>query len=111
MCDCFCFTSPSILNDVGIFGSDDIIAIEKATLDVIANYKIIKENLPAIIEFQEDAGHPFQQIHGPYKDPYLMLQYGEKLGLGNSDYELVDLMPAQVIKHGERVIFHVSATQ
>jgi hypothetical protein len=43
-------------------------------------------------------GHPFQQLHGPFKDPYLVVQYGEALGLGTREYELVDVLPVAKIE-------------
>ena len=43
------------------------------------------------MEVQPRAGHPFQQLHGPYKNPYLVTQFGEKLGLGSRRYELIDV--------------------
>jgi len=38
-------------------------------------------------------------LHGPLKDPYLVVQYGEQLGLGIRDYELVDVLPVEKIEH------------
>jgi uncharacterized Fe-S center protein len=98
VCDCFGFTSMPILPDVGIFGSDDIISIERAVLDAISGLSLFSENLPLAMEFQPGAGHPFQQLHGPLKDPYLVTEYGEKLGLGSRDYELVDVMPLEKVE-------------
>ena len=46
VCDCFGFTGPSILPDAGIFGSDDIVALDTAVLDVIGKMKLIEENVP-----------------------------------------------------------------
>jgi uncharacterized Fe-S center protein len=34
VCDCFGFTGMPILPDAGIFGSDDIVAIDRAVLDL-----------------------------------------------------------------------------
>jgi uncharacterized Fe-S center protein len=98
VCDCFGFTSMPILPDVGIFGSDDIIAIERAVLDATAGMRLIEENLPLAMEIHTRVGHPFQQIHGPLKDPYLVTEYGEKLGLGSRDYELVDVLPLEKVE-------------
>jgi uncharacterized Fe-S center protein len=95
VCDCFGFTSMPILPDVGIFGSDDIIAVERAVLDATASLKLIEENLPLAMEVHTRTGHPFQQLHGPLKNPYLVTEYGEKLGLGTHDYELVDVLPLE----------------
>ena len=43
-------------------------------------------------------GHPLRWLHGPLKDPYLVVQYGERLGLGVRDYELVDVLPVEQIE-------------
>jgi uncharacterized Fe-S center protein len=103
VCDCFGFTSMPILPDVGIFGSDDIIAIERAVLDATAGMRLIEENLPLVMEVHSRTGHPFQQIHGPLKDPYLVTEYGEKLGLGSRDYELVDILPLEKVERSAPV--------
>jgi hypothetical protein len=98
VCDCFGFTSMPILPDAGVFGSDDIVALDKAVLDVIGQTKLIEENIPLCLEVHTRQGHPFQQLHGPLKDPYLVTVYGEKLGLGSRDYELVDVYPLEKIE-------------
>jgi uncharacterized protein len=95
VCDCFGFTSMPILPDVGIFGSDDIVAIEQAALDLTGQTRLIEENLPTIMEVHTRVGHPFRWLHGPLKDPYLVVEYGEKLGLGSRQYELVDVLPVE----------------
>lgn len=97
VCDCFGFTSMPILRDAGIFGSDDIIAIEQAVLDVTAQSPLIEENIPTSMEVHTRQGHPFRWLHGPFKDPYVAVQYGEQLGLGTHDYELVDVLPVEEI--------------
>ncbi len=98
VCDCFGFTGLPILPDVGIFGSDDIVAVEQATLDALAKHRLIEENVPLSMEVHTRQGHPLQWLHGPYKDPYLVVRYGEALGLGRREYELVDVMPAEKIE-------------
>ncbi|HEX7567608.1 MAG TPA: DUF362 domain-containing protein [Anaerolineaceae bacterium] len=95
VCDCFGFTSLPILPDAGIFGSDDIVAIEQATLDVIAQSHLIEENIPTCMEVFQHEGHPFAQLHGSYKDPYKVVEYAAALGLGSREYELVDVLPVQ----------------
>ena len=103
VCDCFGFTSMPILPDVGIFGSDDIIAVERAVLDATAGMRLMTENLPLVMEVTSSQGHPFQQLHGPLKDPYLVTEYGEKLGLGSRDYELVDVLPLENVERSSAV--------
>ncbi len=93
MCDCFGFTSLPVLNDVGIFAGNDIVAVEKATLDKIAGQEVIRQNIPSCMPLTIRPGlHPFQVIHGPLKDPYFVVKEGERLGLGTSKYKLVDIM-------------------
>jgi len=98
VCDCFGFTSMPILPDAGIFGSDDIVALEQAVLDAIGRLRLIEENIPTSMEVHTREGHPFRWLHGPYKDPYLVVEYGEKLGLGTRKYELVDVLPVEQIE-------------
>jgi uncharacterized protein len=93
VCDCFGFTGLSVLPDAGLFGSDDIVAIDKAVLDVTAKTPLIEENIPDCLEVVTHDMHPFANLHGPYKDPYKAVQYAEKEGLGSQDYELIDVLP------------------
>ncbi len=109
VCDCFGFTGANILPDIGIFGSDDIVAVEQATLDELAKYKIIEENMPAVLKLQKDAPHPFQQIHGKLKDPYVVVKECEKLGLGTREYELIDFMPLEIPTFGDKIFGHINA--
>ncbi len=105
LCDCFGFTGMPILPDAGVFGSDDIIALETAVLDVTGQSRLIEENLPTSMEVHTREGHPFAWLHGPYKDPYLVTVYGEQLGLGSRRYELVDVFPVeQVLSLGMQYI-------
>ncbi len=93
VCDCFGFTSMPILPDAGLFGSDDIVALDQATLDTIRPLRLIEENIPACMEVHTREGHPFRWLHGPLKDPYKVLEFAEKMGLGSREYELLDVFP------------------
>ena len=95
VCDCFGFTSMPVLADAGIFGSDDIVAVDRAVLDATANDRLIEENVPTSMEVHTRQGHPFRWLHGPLKDPYLVTEYGAQLGLGSREYELVDVLPVE----------------
>ena len=109
LCDCFGFTSKPILQDAGIFGSDDIVALDKAVLDKTADLPLMEENVPTSMEVQRDAGHPFAQLHGKFKDPYVLINFAEKLGIGSQDYELVDVLPVDDLSPVTKG-FYVSAT-
>ncbi len=108
VCDCFGFTSMPILRDAGIFGSDDIVALDQAVLDMTASYPLLEENVPTSMEVHTRAGHPLAWLHGPHKDPYKITEYGEQLGLGSRQYDLVDLLPVEEITPAP--IGYISAT-
>jgi uncharacterized Fe-S center protein len=92
-CDCWGYTTGQILPDLGILGSKDIVAIDKATLDLLSKRPLIRENVSQSLEINDDADlHPFARIHGPYKDPYNMIRYAEKYGLGSADYVLEEVL-------------------
>jgi len=95
-CDCLGMGQPPVVNDIGVLGSKDIVAIETATLDLIKKEGIIEKAIPPFLKHvnlnaDEDL-HPFTRLHGPYKDPYEAVRYIEKLGLGTSQYELIEIL-------------------
>ncbi len=108
VCDCFGFTGMPILKDEGVFGSDDIVAIDQAVLDVTGKLTLIEENIPTSMEVHTREGHPFRWLHGPLKDPYLVVEYGEQLGLGSRQYELVDILPVEA--HPFPSLTYISST-
>lgn len=93
-CDCWGFTQGNILPDLGVLGSDDILAADKATLDLLKDKPLIKENIPRSLDVNDNPElHPFARIWGPWKDPYLQIYYGEKYRLGEPRYELEEIHP------------------
>jgi len=93
-CDCWGFTTGQILPDLGVLGSRDIVAVDKATLDLLAQKPLLKENVSQSLEVNDDPSlHPFARLHGPYKDPYNMIRFADKYGLGSSDYVLEEVLP------------------
>jgi uncharacterized Fe-S center protein len=107
VCDCFGFTGLPILPDAGVFGSDDIMALEMATLDMIGKTRLIEENVPTSLEVHTREGHPFAWLHGPMKDPYTTIAFGEKYGLGSREYELVDVFPVEEVQSSK--VVYISA--
>lgn len=84
-CDCWGFTTPSIVPDVGIVAGDSIVAVETAALDTIKAEDFIAGSLPSPLVRSGD-GHLLQQIHG--KDPYIQVEECIKVGLGDPNYRL-----------------------
>ena len=96
VCDCWGITTGSILDDLGVLGSTDPVALDKATLDMLADESLIRENVPQSMEIDEADGlHPFQRIHGPYKDPYWVIDYASRLGLGSREYIIDEVIPQE----------------
>ena len=87
---------PSVVPDIGVLGSRDIVAIEMATLDLIAKAGLIEQSIPPYLKHvnldpKADL-HPFERIWGSMKNPYLVTKFAEQLGLGTKKYELVEIL-------------------
>ena len=98
-CDCTGMAQPSVVRDIGILGSRDIVAIEMATLDIIKDAGLIKDAVPPYfrhVDLESNADlHPFTHLWGPMKDPYQIISYAEQQGLGSRDYELIEILSAE----------------
>ncbi len=102
-CDCVGLIQPAVVPHIGILASRDIIALEQATLDMVAEKGLIESEIPLYFQHVnlDPAAdlHPFQRLWGPYKNPYLVTKHGEKLGLGQREYELVEILsPKKTMK-------------
>ena len=86
LCDCWGFSTPPLVPDVGILAGDDIVAIEQAALDLIKAENLIPGALPDQLCPPGMTGHLFQRIHG--KDPYEQVRQAAAIGLGSTAYTL-----------------------
>jgi len=84
-CDCWGMTTPRLLPDIGILAGRDIVAIEKASLDMVHESDLIPGSLPSQLPLGE-GNHLFERIHG--KNPYLVIDYLAALGQGSLEYQL-----------------------
>ena len=75
LCDCTPIHGERIISDIGILFSEDIVAIDKASIDL----------------FIKKAGKDLFTSLYPKTDWTKQLQYAESLGLGNQNYELVEI--------------------
>lgn len=87
-CDCWGFSTPSLVPDIGILAGTDIVAIEQASLDLVRNEDFIPSSLPESMKLNE-GGHLFERIHA--KDPYLQVVCAEEIGLGTRAYRLKEI--------------------
>jgi hypothetical protein len=72
-CDCISGDDPRITEDTGIFASDDILAVDKASFDILTQN-----------------GDIFSR-GGRMNTHYHLLKYASKIGLGSKDYTLIEI--------------------
>jgi uncharacterized protein len=85
-CDCWGLTTPHLVPDVGVFASEDIVAVEHAALGAIKVENVIPGAITPPYKLGEGA-HLFQKLHD--RDPYAQVRSLEALGAGSSAYELI----------------------
>ncbi len=87
-CDCYPCSGAAIVPDVGIVASTDPVAIDQASVDLVNQQMGIENSgLKANFNPGEDK---FKGVY-PHLDWNTQLQYGEEIGLGTREYELVRL--------------------
>ncbi len=85
-CDCNGFSDTPIVNDVGILSSEDPVAIDQASADLVnAEIGNKASKLQRNFEPGEDK---FRAIY-PNVDWSIQLEYAEELGMGTREYELI----------------------
>lgn len=83
LCDCWGFSTASMVPDIGIMASQDIVALEKACLDAIT----VENFIPGTLIGDASLGpgeHLLEKVHG--KDPFVQIREMEKRGIGRSNY-------------------------
>ena len=85
LCDCWGMTTPSLVPDIGIMASDDIVAVERASMDAIKVEDLIPVGVPRGLELGAH-GHLLERLHG--KNPFTQLDKLEEQKLGSQQYQL-----------------------
>lgn len=88
LCDCWGFSTPSLVPDIGVIAGTDIVAVERACLDAIRVEDLIPSGIPQGMELGS-TGHLFERLHG--KNPFIQLQELEKRNLGTQEYKLEEI--------------------
>lgn len=87
-CDCNQYTDASIVPDIGIIASTDPVAIDQASADMVNQQTALSSSpLKVNVRPGEDK---FRGLF-PDIDWGFQLDYAQKIGLGNRDYELVKI--------------------
>lgn len=87
-CDCWGFSTPPLVPDIGIAAATDVVAIEQASLDLIRVEDYIPSALPESMTLGPGT-HLLERVHG--KDPYLQVACAAKLRLGSRKYTLENI--------------------
>lgn len=87
-CDCMPVADVPVIQDKGILVSDDLVAIEQASIDMLRN----SEPLPESAASKEELGANSDILLSLHKKNYsIQLDEAEKLELGSRTYELVEV--------------------
>jgi uncharacterized Fe-S center protein len=76
-CDCLGLSQPPLLPDIGLLASRDPVALDQATLDLVA----------------DAAGTSLESLSYPGHDATVQIRYAETLGIGSARYDLIRLEP------------------
>jgi len=74
-CDCLPVRQKPVIQDIGILAGKDPVALDAASLDLIRKH----------------AGKPLSDSAYPQFDPWVQIRHGESIGLGTSEYRLIEL--------------------
>jgi uncharacterized Fe-S center protein len=87
-CDCLPFSDSPIVPDIGILVSEDPVAIDAACYDLVNQQKGLNNSL---LNHNHSEGE--DKFKGLWEnvDGHIQLEYGQQIGLGCKDYELIDI--------------------
>jgi uncharacterized protein len=87
-CDCLPYSDSPIVPDIGIMASNDPVAIDAACYDMVNKQHGLKNSL-----LKQNRQHGEDKFKGLWKnvDGHKQLEYGQKIGLGNVKYDLIDI--------------------
>jgi uncharacterized Fe-S center protein len=86
-CDCMAMSDTPVVQDQGILLGDDIVAIDKASLDLIAEAQPLPQSKAEGMKVEEGSDI-LSMIHR--KNAKVHIEAAEKIGLGKMAYELVN---------------------
>jgi len=87
-CDCNSYSDTPIVNDIGILSSEDPVAIDQASVDLV-NGEF--GNRSSKLSKSWDPGEDKFRALYPEVDWSIQLAYGEEIGLGTREYELIKI--------------------
>lgn len=87
-CDCEPFSDTPIVPDIGILASDDPVALDAASYDLVNNQPGLNDTL-----LMHHHGENDDKFKGVWEnvDGKIQLNYADEIGLGNIEYELINI--------------------
>ncbi len=87
-CDCYGYSDAPIVNDIGILSSEDPVAIDQASVDLVNGEP---GNRSSKLSQNWNPGEDKFRALYPEVDWTVQLTYGEEIGLGTREYELIKI--------------------
>jgi uncharacterized Fe-S center protein len=87
-CDCYGFSDIPIVNDIGMLSSEDPVAIDQASVDLVNREK--GNRASKLTKHWEPGEDKFRALY-PEVDWNVQLSYAEEIGLGIRSYELITI--------------------
>jgi uncharacterized Fe-S center protein len=87
-CDCNGFSDTPIVNDIGILSSEDPVAIDQASVDLVNGEEGNRSS--KLLSAWNPGEDKFRAVY-PEVDWSIQLAYGEEIGLGTREYELIKI--------------------
>lgn len=86
LCDCAGFSGDPIVRDIGILASEDPVAIDQSSVDLVNEEEGIRSS--QLRGAWERGGDKFRALY-PRVDWTIQLDYASEIGMGSRDYELI----------------------
>jgi uncharacterized Fe-S center protein len=87
-CDCYGYSDAPIVNDIGILSSEDPVAIDQASVDLV---NAEAGNKTSKLKKNWDPGEDKFRAVYPEVDWNIQLAYAEEIGMGTRKYELIKI--------------------
>ena len=87
-CDCLPWSDSPIVPDIGILVSEDPVAIDAASYDLVNKQTGFENSM--LHKHHKKGQDKFKGVWDKV-DGHIQLKYGAEIGLGNIDYELIDI--------------------
>lgn len=90
-CDCHAENDAPIVPNIGMLASFDPVALDKACADLVNKQEIFQNSALGENIEKKVQGHDHFHINHPETNWESQIEHGEKIGLGNSNYELIEI--------------------